>query len=62
MPDSSLRQTLSIKNLLESVFTRNASDLHLCVGVPPTLRIDGNLVPIPDQPVLTPEDTEELAF
>lgn len=55
-------QSLSIKNLLETVFNRNASDLHLCVGVPPTLRIDGNLIPIPDQPVLTPEDTEKLAY
>jgi len=55
-------QVLSIKNLLETVFSRNASDLHLCVGVPPTLRIDGNLVPIPDMPVLTPEDTKALAY
>ena len=55
-------QSSSIKNLLETVFTDNASDLHLCVGVPPTLRIDGNLVPIPNQAVLTPEDTERLAY
>jgi twitching motility protein PilT len=62
MPNPTLHQSLSIKSLLESVFTRNASDLHLCVGVPPTLRIDGELTPIPNQPVLTPEDTEQLAF
>lgn len=53
---------LSMKNLLETTFNRNASDLHICVGVPPTLRIDGNLVPLPDLPILTPEDTENLAF
>jgi twitching motility protein PilT len=62
MPNQKSYQSLSIKELLETVFTRNASDLHLCVGVPPTLRIDGVLIPIPDKPVLTPEDTERLAF
>jgi twitching motility protein PilT len=37
--------------------TQNASDLHLGVGKRPTLRIDGNLVPLAKEPILTPDDT-----
>ncbi len=48
------------KEYLELAIDRNASDLHLIVGVPPTLRVDGQLVPIPNEPVLTPEATERL--
>ena len=38
---------------------KKASDIHITVGIPPTLRIDGVLLPINDQP-LTPVDTLEL--
>lgn len=38
----------------------NASDLHLTVGRPPTLRVDGFLKPVPGCPVLTPEMTESF--
>jgi len=34
---------------------QGASDLHLSVGKHPTVRIDGNLVPISNEPILTPE-------
>ena len=45
------------------VFTRRAevSDLHLTVGVPPVLRIDGQLRAIEGFPPLLPPDTEALA-
>lgn len=39
---------------------QNGSDLHLGVGKHPTIRIDGNLVPLTKEPILTPEDTEGL--
>ncbi|MBI4846825.1 MAG: type IV pilus twitching motility protein PilT [Candidatus Omnitrophica bacterium] len=35
---------MDIRKLLEIAVESNASDLHLVVGVPPTLRIDGELV------------------
>ena len=38
---------------------QNASDLHLQVGQPPTLRLSGSMTPI-DGPALTPADTEQL--
>lgn len=35
-----------IEILLEEVVKKKASDLHLQVGMPPMLRIDGHLAPI----------------
>ncbi len=46
--------------LLEECIRRNASDLHLTVGRPPTLRIDGILHPMERKEVLTPEITERF--
>jgi twitching motility protein PilT len=48
-----------MNDLLELVVEQNASDLHLQVGQPPTLRISGSMTPI-EGPPLTPEDTEKL--
>ena len=38
---------LRIETLLEDVIRKKASDLHIQVGIPPMLRIDGALSPIP---------------
>jgi len=46
---------MEIKELLELTVEKTASDLHLVVGVPPMLRIDGVLTPVPNEAVLTPE-------
>ena len=51
-----------IEILLEQVVKRNASDLHLQVGLPPTLRIDGKLTPIQGTEPLTEEAVETLVF
>jgi len=48
-----------MNDLLDLVIDQNASDLHLQVGQPPTLRLSGSMMPI-DGPVLTPADTEKL--
>lgn len=48
-----------IKDLLQLAVERRASDLHITVGVPPVLRIDGSLVFI-EQAALLPNDTLEL--
>jgi twitching motility protein PilT len=39
---------------------QGASDLHLSVGKHPTVRIDGSLVPLSNEPILTPEMTAGL--
>ena len=48
-----------IGTLLDALFERAASDLILSVDAPPTLRIDGRLVPL-DGGLLKPEDTDRL--
>jgi twitching motility protein PilT len=48
-----------MNDLLELVVEQNASDLHLQVGQPPTLRVGGSMMPI-EGPPLTAEDTEKL--
>lgn len=52
---------MNIEELLRLLYERNASDLHLTVGIPPTLRIYGRLVRT-EFPKLTPEDTRALAY
>lgn len=49
-----------LREYLLATATQNASDLHLGVGKRPTLRMDGNLVPLVKEPILTPDDTEGL--
>jgi len=53
---------LRIETLLEDVIRKRASDLHLQVGLPPMLRIDGSLVPVPGLEPLDIETVEKLVF
>ncbi len=46
-----------LADLILSVIKEGASDLHLSVGRPPTLRVSGSLSPLIKKPFLTPEDT-----
>jgi twitching motility protein PilT len=46
---------MGIKELLQLTVDRKASDLHIVAGIPPTLRIDGALTPVPNEAILTPE-------
>jgi twitching motility protein PilT len=51
-----------IEILLEEVIKKKASDLHLQVGLPPMLRVDGKLAPIAGAEVLNDEAVETLVF
>jgi twitching motility protein PilT len=51
-----------LSELLLTTARQNASDLHLAVGRHPTLRIDGVLIPLAKEPLLTPETAENLIF
>jgi twitching motility protein PilT len=55
-------ETPKIEVLLEEVVKRKASDLHLQVGLPPMLRIDGALTPLYAAQLLTEEVVEGLVF
>ena len=54
--------SVKIETLLEACIKHGASDLHIQVGLPPILRIDGSLVPIPNTPILTTEIVDTLIF
>ncbi len=49
-----------IEDLLEIVVSEGGSDLHITAGQHPTVRIDGTLVSISHQPVLSAEDTQSI--
>jgi twitching motility protein PilT len=57
-----MQAQVRIEVLLEEVIKHKASDLHLQVGLPPMLRVDGALKPVSGTDVLTEETVETLVF
>ena len=55
-------QELRIEILLEEVVKKRASDLHLQVGLPPMLRVDGALMPIAGFNPMDEQQVESLIF
>lgn len=55
-------QELRIEILLEEVVRRHASDLHLQVGLPPMLRVDGALIPVAGYNLLDEAGIDTLLF
>ncbi|MAG59949.1 type IV pili twitching motility protein PilT [Candidatus Woesebacteria bacterium] len=51
---------MEIQQLLQLTVDRKASDLHLVVGVPPTLRVDGVLIKVHNEAPLTPDEMDRL--
>ena len=47
---------------LRMMVERKASDIHLSAGAHPILRIDGEIRPLTDRPVLTAADTERILW
>jgi twitching motility protein PilT len=45
-----------LEELIGIVTREGASDLHLTVGRPPTIRVTGDLIPLVKKPPLRPED------
>ena len=57
-----MNQNLRIEILLEEIVRKNASDLHLQVGLPPMMRVDGILTPFSGYNQLNAEEVEQLVF
>ncbi|HEU6452419.1 MAG TPA: type IV pilus twitching motility protein PilT [Gemmatimonadaceae bacterium] len=55
-------QSLNLRQLLEEMIERDASDLHITAGDRPKLRIDGDIVNSNSEIVLAPKDTLQLAY
>ncbi len=53
---------MNVNELLKVSIERGASDLHIKVGNPPVLRIDGVLTPMVEQKRVTQEDALSIAF
>ena len=51
---------MNINQLLDLTVSRNGSDLHLSAGFPPIIRVHGELVRVPGEFSLTPEQIESL--
>jgi twitching motility protein PilT len=52
---------LDLDQVLREAVDRGASDIHIKVGSPPHIRLDGELVPVAEDPVQA-ADTERVAF
>ncbi len=53
---------MQLQELLAEVVKQNASDLHITVGKPPTIRVNDQLIPIANREVITPEIAENLVL
>jgi len=51
-----------LDDLLLATARQDASDLHISVGRRPVLRIDGELINLEQEKILSPEDTQGLVF
>ncbi len=53
---------VTMHDLLALMVERSASDLHITTGTPPQIRVHGKLQPLSQFEVLTPPDTQRLAY
>ncbi len=52
---------VNLRDLLQEMIDKKASDLHITAGVPPQMRIDGDIEPTEHAP-MTPEQTQSLTY
>ncbi len=51
----------TLHDFLKEMVERGASDLHITVGVPPMIRVHGELIPL-EYPPLKPQETRQLCY
>jgi twitching motility protein PilT len=54
--------SLDLDDLLNTLIDRGGSDLHLTVGIPPAIRVNGELEHLDDFPVSEPDDLRKLLY
>ncbi len=52
----------SLYELLQVIVEAGASDLHITTGVPPTMRLNGEMTPLVDFEVVTAAESKRLAY
>ncbi|MGH2756197.1 MAG: PilT/PilU family type 4a pilus ATPase, partial [Actinomycetota bacterium] len=60
--EESTEKEPNLADFLLTVIDTNASDLHLTGGLPPMIRVNGELAPIPGFRRLLPKDLQELIY
>ena len=55
-------KTIIMDDLFQIMKKNNASDIHLTVGVPPVLRVQGKLYQLSQYEALTPEVAQRLIY
>ena len=53
---------MEVNELLKSAMAQNASDLHIKVGSPPIMRVNGELAPMASANKVSMEDALKIAF
>src|SRR5512133_603306 len=53
---------IPVAELLDVVLARGASDLHLTVGAPPTIRLNGDLERLSEYPMMTPRALQGMIY
>ncbi len=61
-PQTEQELQVPVTELLEVVLERGASDLHLTVGTPPTIRLHGDLIRLEDYAALTARDLQGMIY
>jgi twitching motility protein PilT len=62
MPDKvEKEQAVNLRDLLQEMIDKRASDLHITAGIPPMLRVDG-IIRRTNHPVITPDVSRQIAY
>ena len=56
------KASLDLNKVLTELLHRGGSDLHLTNGLPPMIRVHGELEALPDQPVLDPDQLQKVLY
>ena len=51
-----------LHELLSIMYERGSSDLHISTGIPPTIRVDGELEPMANESPLSQAQTKSLVY
>src|SRR3990170_834067 len=62
MPSDDQEIQIPVPELLEVMLERGASDLHLTVGAPPTVRLHGDLIRLEEYAKMTPRGVQGMIY
>ncbi len=54
--------SVDLDQLLEALLSRGGSDLHLTSGIPPAIRVDGDLTSLDEYPTLEPDELQKMLY